>query len=94
MGPSGSGKSTLMHILAGLDRPTEGSAWIGDREITAMGDTALTKLRRTHIGFVFQFFNLLPTLTAEENITLPLAHRRHRPDRAWLDEVDRLGGPR
>src|SRR5665811_1627782 len=71
MGPSGSGKSTLMHILAGLDRPTEGAAWIGDQEITAMGDTALTKLRRRHIGFVFQFFNLLPTLTAEENITLP-----------------------
>ncbi len=60
MGPSGSGKSTLMHILAGLDRPTSGSAWIADHEITAMGDTALTKLRRRHIGFVFQFFNLLP----------------------------------
>ena len=87
MGPSGSGKSTLMHILAGLDRPTEGSAWIGDEEITAMGDTALTKLRRRHIGFVFQFFNLLPTLTAEENITLPLRIAGRRPDRAWLDEV-------
>ena len=87
MGPSGSGKSTLMHILAGLDRPTEGSAWIGDAEITAMGDTALTKLRRRHIGFVFQFFNLLPTLTAEENITLPSRIAGRRPDRAWVDEV-------
>jgi len=87
MGPSGSGKSTLMHILAGLDRPTEGSAWIGDEEITAMGDTALTKLRRRHIGFVFQFFNLLPSLTAEENIKLPSRIAGRRPDRAWLDEV-------
>jgi putative ABC transport system ATP-binding protein len=87
MGPSGSGKSTLMHILAGLDRPTEGSAWIGDHEITTMGDNALTKLRRAHIGFIFQSFNLLPTISAEENITLParIAGRRH--DRAWLDEV-------
>ncbi len=87
MGPSGSGKSTLMHILAGLDRPTGGSAWIGDHEITAMGDNALTKLRRRHIGFVFQFFNLLPTLSAEENITLPLRIAGTRPDRAWLEEV-------
>jgi putative ABC transport system ATP-binding protein len=87
MGPSGSGKSTLMHILAGLDRPTEGRAWIGDHEITALGDTALTKLRRRHIGFVFQFFNLLPTLTAEENITLPARIAGSRPDRRWLDEV-------
>jgi putative ABC transport system ATP-binding protein len=87
MGPSGSGKSTLMHVLAGLDRPTSGSAWIADHEITAMGDTALTKLRRRHIGFVFQFFNLLPTLTAEENITLPGRIAGHRPKRAWLDEV-------
>ena len=87
MGPSGSGKSTLMHILAGLDRPTDGRAWIGDEEITALGDNALTKLRRRHIGFVFQFFNLLPTLTAEENITLPTRIAGGRPDRAWLDEV-------
>jgi putative ABC transport system ATP-binding protein len=87
MGPSGSGKSTLMHILAGLDRPTEGHAWIGDHEITALGDTALTKLRRKHIGFVFQFFNLLPTLTAEENITLPARIAGHRPNREWLNEV-------
>ena len=92
MGPSGSGKSTLMHILAGLDRPTEGAAWIGDHEITAMGDTALTKFRRRHIGFVFQFFNLLPTLTAEENITLPLRIAGTRPDRARLDEVIRAVG--
>ena len=87
MGPSGSGKSTLMHVLAGLDRPTSGSAWIAGHEITAMGDTALTKLRRRHIGFVFQFFNLLPTLTAEENIVLPSRIAGDRPARAWLDEV-------
>jgi putative ABC transport system ATP-binding protein len=87
MGSSGSGKSTLMHILAGLDRPTAGRAWIGDAEITSLGDNALTKLRRRHIGFVFQFFNLLPTLTAEENITLPRRIAGRRADRAWLDEV-------
>ena len=87
MGPSGSGKSTLMHILAGLDRPSGGDVWIGGEEITAMGDTALTKLRRRHIGFVFQFFNLLPTLTAEENITLPMRIAGERVDRRWLDEV-------
>jgi putative ABC transport system ATP-binding protein len=87
MGPSGSGKSTLMHILAGLDRPTAGRAWIGDQEITALGDNALTRLRRRHIGFVFQFFNLLPSLTAEENITLPVRIAGSRPDRRWLDEV-------
>ncbi len=87
MGSSGSGKSTLMHILAGLDRPTAGRAWIGDAEITSLGDNALTKLRRRHIGFVFQFFNLLPTLTAEENITLPTRIAGRRADRAWLDEV-------
>ena len=72
MGPSGSGKSTLMHILAGLDRPDDGEVWIADTEITALGDDALTKLRRRHVGFIFQFFNLLPMLTAEENILLPL----------------------
>jgi len=87
MGSSGSGKSTLMHILAGLDRPTAGRAWIGDAEITSLGDNALTKLRRKHIGFVFQFFNLLPTLTAEENITLPTRIAGRRADRKWLDEV-------
>jgi putative ABC transport system ATP-binding protein len=87
MGPSGSGKSTLMHLLAGLDRPTAGSVQIGGEEISAMPDRRLTKLRRTHIGFVFQSFNLLPTLTAEENITLPLAIARSKPAKA---DVDRL----
>jgi putative ABC transport system ATP-binding protein len=87
MGSSGSGKSTLMHILAGLDRPSAGRAWIGGAEITSLGDNALTKLRRRHIGFVFQFFNLLPTLTAEENITLPGRIAGDRAERAWLDEV-------
>ena len=72
MGPSGSGKSTLMHILAGLDRPTSGEVEIGGTAISKLGDTDLTKLRRDHIGFVFQFFNLLPMLTTEENIVLPL----------------------
>ena len=87
MGPSGSGKSTLMHILAGLDRPTEGTVQIDGTEITTLRDTELTKLRRTHIGFVFQFFNLLPMLTAEENITLPLSIAGQRPDKAWLEEL-------
>jgi putative ABC transport system ATP-binding protein len=87
MGPSGSGKSTLMNVLAGLDRPTSGSVWIAGHEITSMGDTALTKLRRRHIGFVFQFFNLLPTMTAEENIALPSRIAGRRPKREWLDEV-------
>src|SRR4029079_12410907 len=73
MGPSGSGKSTLMHILAGLDKPTSGSVSIDGQEITTMGDSELTKLRRSHIGFVFQFFNLLPMLSAEENVLLPLS---------------------
>jgi len=87
MGPSGSGKSTLMHILAGLDRPTAGEVWIGDTRITGLGDTDLTKLRRRHIGFVFQFFNLLPMLSAGENITLPLDIAGQKPDRAWLEEL-------
>ena len=72
MGPSGSGKSTLMHLLAGLDRPTQGEVWIDGAQIGALGETELTQLRRRHIGFVFQFFNLLPMLTAEENVVLPL----------------------
>ena len=81
VGPSGSGKSTLMHILAGLDRPTSGSVEIDRTEITTLGDTDLTKLRRRHIGFVFQFFNLLPMLTARENILLPLTIAGTKPDR-------------
>ena len=87
MGPSGSGKSTLMHILAGLDRPTAGSVAIDGTEITSLGDTELTKLRRTHIGFIFQFFNLLPMLTAAENITLPLTIAGQKIDRAWLEQL-------
>jgi putative ABC transport system ATP-binding protein len=92
MGPSGSGKSTLMHIMAGLDRATSGTVSIGGTEITDLGDTELTKLRRTHIGFVFQFFNLLPMLTAEENVVLPLSIAGTKPDRRWIDELlDRTG---
>jgi putative ABC transport system ATP-binding protein len=87
VGPSGSGKSTLMHILAGLDKPTSGSVAIAGREITAMSDNELTKLRRAHIGFVFQFFNLLPMLTAEENITLPARIAGTKVDGAWLETV-------
>jgi putative ABC transport system ATP-binding protein len=87
MGPSGSGKSTLMHILAGLDRPTSGSVEIDGTEITRLGDNGLTKLRRRHIGFVFQLFNLLPMLTAEENIALPLSLAGTKPQDGWLDEV-------
>jgi putative ABC transport system ATP-binding protein len=92
MGPSGSGKSTLMHILAGLDKPTAGSVSIADTEITKLKDTELTKLRRKHIGFVFQFFNLLPMLTAEENVTLPLAIAGEKPERAFFDDlIEKIG---
>src|SRR3954463_11848547 len=96
MGPSGSGKSTLMHILAGLDKPSAGSVTIAGEEIAHRDDRHLTLLRRRHIGFVFQFFNLLPMLTAEENITLPLAIAGEKPDDTWLHELlDRTGlGPR
>ena len=87
MGPSGSGKSTLMHILAGLDKPSEGSVTIAGVEITGMNDKQLTRLRRDHIGFVFQFFNLLPMLTAEENILLPLSIAGEKPEREWLEEL-------
>jgi putative ABC transport system ATP-binding protein len=87
MGPSGSGKSTLMHILAGLDEPTTGQAWIGGEEITAMDDDELTRLRRRRLGFIFQFFNLLPMLTAEDNITLPMSIAGEEPDPEWLDAV-------
>ena len=87
MGPSGSGKSTLMHLLAGLDTPTEGSVSIAGTELAGLGDSELTRLRRDHIGFIFQFFNLLPMLDAEENITLPLAIAGEHPDREWVREV-------
>jgi putative ABC transport system ATP-binding protein len=98
MGPSGSGKSTLMHCLAGLDTASAGQVWLGDTELTSLRDDQLTKLRRERIGFVFQAFNLLPVLTAEENMTLPLQLAGRRPDKAWMDDVvarlglrDRLG---
>jgi putative ABC transport system ATP-binding protein len=98
MGPSGSGKSTLLHCLAGLDRVTGGQVWIGDTRVDTLGDRELTRLRREQVGFVFQLFNLLPTLTAAENITLPLAIGGRKPDRAWWDHIvetlglaDRLG---
>jgi putative ABC transport system ATP-binding protein len=92
MGPSGSGKSTLMHILAGLDRPTSGTVSIEGQDVTKLGDNDLTKLRREHIGFVFQFFNLLPMLTAEENIRLPLELAGGKIDEKWVDEViDKVG---
>jgi putative ABC transport system ATP-binding protein len=87
MGPSGSGKSTLMHILAGLDKPTSGTVEIAGIEITSLDDAKLTQLRRDHIGFVFQFFNLLPMLSAEENIVLPLSISGERPEREWLAEL-------
>ncbi len=87
MGPSGSGKSTLMHCLAGLDTLTSGAVYVGDTNLATLDDKALTRLRRDKIGFVFQAFNLLPTLTAEENITLPLALGGQKPDQAWLDTV-------
>jgi len=87
MGPSGSGKSTLMHILAGLDKPTSGTVEVAGTEITKLGDNDLTKLRREHIGFVFQFFNLLPMLNARENITLPLTIAGEKPDAGWVDKV-------
>jgi putative ABC transport system ATP-binding protein len=92
MGPSGSGKSTLMHILAGLDQPTSGDVHVAGEDVTRMDDTALTKLRRDHIGFIFQFFNLLPMLTAAENIALPLKLAGGKPDPAWLERlVEQVG---
>src|SRR6266496_3292747 len=87
MGPSGSGKSTLMHCLAGLDTPTSGSVRIGTAELSGLSDRALTLLRRSHVGFVFQSFNLLPALTAEQNIRLPLELAGLRPEPAWWDRV-------
>jgi putative ABC transport system ATP-binding protein len=92
MGPSGSGKSTLMHILAGLDQPTGGTVEIDGQDITKMDDKELTLLRRKHIGFVFQFFNLLPMLTAEENVVLPLTIAGTNPDPGWVDQLlDQVG---
>jgi putative ABC transport system ATP-binding protein len=98
MGPSGSGKSTLLHCLAGLDRVSGGQVWIGDTRVDTLSDRGLTRLRREQLGFVFQLYNLLPTLTAVENLTLPLAIGGRKPDRAWLDLIvetlglrDRLG---
>ena len=87
MGPSGSGKSTLMHVVAGLDTLTEGQVFIGDVELGTLSDKELTLLRRTQVGFVFQAFNLVPTLTARENVVLPLSLAGANPDRAWVDEV-------
>jgi len=98
MGPSGSGKSTLMHICAGLDDATSGAASIGDTDLTRLNDSDLTRLRRDRVGFIFQSFNLVPTLTALENITLPLDIAGRKPDQEWLDKIidmvgmrDRLG---
>ena len=87
MGPSGSGKSTLMHIMAGLDKPTQGDVAIAGTRVSDLNDTQLTRLRREHIGFVFQFFNLLPMLTAEENVLLPLSLAGEKPDRAFFDDM-------
>ena len=92
MGPSGSGKSTLMHILAALDKPTTGRVSIAGQDIGSLPDSEVTLLRRRHIGFVFQFYNLLPMLTAEENVVLPLSIAGTRPDKAFLDELLRRVG--
>ena len=92
MGPSGSGKSTLMHLLAGLDTPTAGRVLIAGEDLAELSDDRLTRLRRTRVGFVFQSFNLVPTLTAEENVVLPLRLDGRRPDAAWVDDVlERVG---
>jgi putative ABC transport system ATP-binding protein len=92
MGPSGSGKSTLLHCLAGLDALTSGKVFIGDTDLTTLKDNELTVLRRDRVGFVFQAFNLIPTLTAEENVTLPVALAGHRPDSTWVTTlVESLG---
>src|SRR4051812_40668699 len=92
MGPSGSGKSTLMHILAGLDKPTSGTVELDGVDITGLDDGELTQLRRDKLGFVFQFFNLLPVLTAEENLVLPLSIAGRKPDQAWVDQLVRTVG--
>jgi putative ABC transport system ATP-binding protein len=87
MGPSGSGKSTLMHLLAGLDKPTSGQVKVAGIDISGLDDAKLTRVRRDHIGFVFQFFNLLPMLSAEENVLLPLSIAGERPDRDWFEQL-------
>jgi putative ABC transport system ATP-binding protein len=87
MGPSGSGKSTLLHCMAGLDSLTSGHTFIGDTDLTTLSDKQLTLLRRERLGFVFQAFNLVPTLTAAENIALPMTLGRHRPDQVWIDQL-------
>jgi putative ABC transport system ATP-binding protein len=92
MGPSGSGKSTLLHVLAGLDRPTDGRVLIDGTDITTLDDADLTKLRRDKLGFIFQFFNLLPVLTAEENLVLPLSIAGRNPDKEWLEQLVRTVG--
>jgi putative ABC transport system ATP-binding protein len=92
MGPSGSGKSTLLHCLSGLDSITRGAVWIGETQVNTLNDRGLTYLRRHKVGFIFQQFNLLPTLTAEENITLPLAIGGRKPDKEWLDLVVKTVG--
>jgi putative ABC transport system ATP-binding protein len=92
MGPSGSGKSTLMHILAGLDRPTSGTVTLDGTEITGLDDAALTRLRRDKLGFVFQFFNLIPVLTAEENVVLPLSIAGVKPDADWIERLIKTVG--
>jgi putative ABC transport system ATP-binding protein len=92
MGPSGSGKSTLLHMLAGLDRPTSGEVFLGDTQLTSLNDKALTLLRRDQIGFIFQSFNLLPTMSAAENIVLPIRIAGRKPDEVWVKSiVDKLG---
>ncbi len=94
MGPSGSGKSTLMHVCAGLDDATSGTVSIGDTNLTSLGDSDLTRLRRDRVGFIFQSFNLVPTLTALENITLPLDIAGRKPDQEWLDKIIDMVGMR
>jgi len=92
MGPSGSGKSTLLHMLAGLDRPTSGEVYLGDTQVSSLNDKALTLLRRDQIGFIFQSFNLLPTMSAAENIVLPIRIAGRKPDELWVKSiVDKLG---
>ena len=92
MGPSGSGKSTLMHVTAGLDTVTSGTVWVGDTDLTALKEKELTRLRRDRVGFVFQQFNLVPTLTAAENIALPMRLAGRTPDQAWLDRIVEVVG--